>query len=104
MRDVFSMKNFTNIHPPSSTRFGSPLRSGLAWLTETVFVTDMLLVGLLASIMILGGVNPFNSLLMTAVIVLTLVIVPLHAILIRRHGEDMVDAHARHETRERRGF
>jgi hypothetical protein len=98
------MINSTDTQPPTSTSFKSSRHFALAWLTETAFVTDMLFVGLLAFIVILGGLNPFNSLLMTTIIALTLVIVPLHAILMRRHRDEMVDRHARQTTRERRGF
>jgi uncharacterized protein YacL len=98
------MTNFTDAQPPRSSRFGSPFRFAMAWLTETLFVTDMLFVGLLVFIVILGGLNPFNSSFMTTLIAVTLVIVPLHAILMWRHRHEMIDAHARHTTRERRGF
>lgn len=80
------------------------LREGVAWLIEGAFVVDVLLAGLVAAIVLLGGINPLQSLALTIGFAATVAIVGVHTYWMSRHRKVMVDQHARLSERERRGW
>lgn len=87
---------------PHST--ASRVQSGLNWLAETVFVVDVVVVGLLAGLLVLAGVNPIHSAILTTALIATAVIVLLHHVWFVRHREEIVHDRTAHAMRERRGF
>jgi hypothetical protein len=71
---------------------------------EFVFAVGLLFASLLASIVILGHLNPLESPVLTGVFGAVLLIGLGHHRWYRRHREEIDSSHEHHEARERRGF
>ena len=80
------------------------LRAALAWLAEAAFVTDVLIVGLVAFLFVVSGRSPLGSTVMVVLAGVMLVVLAGHALWAQRHRDPEMTALARHGARERRGF
>jgi hypothetical protein len=73
-------------------------------LAEFLFVSGILLASLLASIVLLGNLNPLDSHVLTGIFGAVLLIGLVHHRWYRRHRQEVDSSHEHHEARERRGF
>jgi hypothetical protein len=79
-------------------------RHTLGLLGEFVYLVDAFLFGLLAAIVVIGGINPLESAKLTGVIAATIVIAAIHHVWYVRNRSEIEHDPGRLTTRERRGF
>lgn len=87
---------------PSHT--ADQLRPGLLFLGEFLFFVDVLVIGLVLGVVALGGIDPFKSTALTALIAATVLIAGVHHVWYRRHRREIEQSHEHLAARERRGF
>ncbi len=75
-----------------------------AWLGEFVYVTDLLVLALVAAAAVIGGLNPLDSPVLVGVLVFSAVVLLGHRVWNAAHAEAPGAQHARQSDRERRGF
>ena len=73
-------------------------------LADFLYVTVMLVVGLLCAVVLIGGINPFDSPLLTALLGLSAVASAVHHYYYSRHKYEIEHSRTRLAARERRGF
>jgi putative copper export protein len=73
-------------------------------LADFLYVTVMLVVGLLCAVVLIGGVNPFESPLLTAILGFSALAAAAHHMYYTRHRYEIEHSRTRLAARERRGF
>jgi hypothetical protein len=73
-------------------------------LAYFVYVTDMLVLGLVAAVVVVGGINPLESPLLTGVLGFSAVTAIAHHAYYARHKYEIEHDRVQLAARERRGF
>jgi membrane protein YdbS with pleckstrin-like domain len=80
------------------------MKTRLPYLTEFVFLVAALVLGLIGAMVLIGGLSPFESGVMTGVVAAIAVIFLGHHIWYARHRDEIEHHPDRLAARERRGF
>ena len=79
-------------------------RGALAQIAEAVYIVDVVVVGMLAGIVVLAGINPFHSAALTTALLATAAVLALHHMWFVRHRDEIQHDPHSHTARDRRGF
>ena len=80
------------------------VRSALNWTAEFVFYFDLLVLGLLVAILVIGTINPLDSAALTVFLAATAILLGVHHVWYARHRYELEHDPRRLAARERRGF
>jgi hypothetical protein len=80
------------------------MRNRLPSVGEFVFLVDVLIVGMLTGLVVISGINPFDSALMTGVLAAPVIVFATHHVWYTRHRQEIEHERERLAARERRGF
>ena len=79
-------------------------RHRLEYFGELIFLFDLMFASLVLGIVLLGGINPFDSPLATVLLIATVVIGTAHHVWYTRNRDAIEHDPGRQHARERRGF
>ena len=88
----------------TSHHLRTPIRHRLEMAGEFIFLVDAILVSMIGLVLVIGGINPFDSPLLTGLLIATALIMVGHHVWYARNRNVIDHDPVRQRARERRGF